>query len=129
MIRKPGKSRTQLMNELQELFNRYIRVRDKGKPCIYCGSKTYSGYHFASAAHYLPVSIAPALRLDTDNVHLAGYDCNVADDRVKYRKNLLVRIGKTRVEALEASAKSLIKLTTPEIEEKITYFKGLLKAA
>lgn len=122
-------SRTRLLNDLQRLFNTYIRKRDHGKPCIYCLKPiSRTGLHVATAGHYIPVSIAGGLRFDTDNVHLAGGDCNVKDDRVAYRRNLVARIGEDRVLVLEARQHSLAKMTTFEIREKITFFKKLLKA-
>lgn len=117
--------RGKLVNQAQRLFNRYIRKRDKGKPCIYCGKPINSGFHGATAGHYLPVSTAESLRFDTDNVHLAGLLCNLHDDRSAYRQNLLLRIGEERVLALEKRQHELVRMTKSEIIDKIELFKRI----
>lgn len=123
---KSAPSRTELINDLQRLFNRYIRQRDSGLPCIYCGKPiTKTGEHVGTAAHYLPVSTSWALRFDPDNVHVAGLVCNMHDNRVKYRENLVKIIGEERVSLLERQQYSLAKMTTGEIVEKIEHFKNL----
>lgn len=121
-------ARTQKLQKLQDVFNKYIRLRDRGKPCIYCGGAVIGFGNFGhspSAAHYMPVSTSEAIRFDTDNVHLAGYTCNQKDDREVYRKNLIERIGKDRVEALERSGRYLAKFTISDLDEKIKYFRKL----
>lgn len=124
---KSEPSRTELVNELQRIFNKFIRERDKGKPCIYCGKDILkSGEHVATAAHYLPVSTSAALRFEPLNVHLAGLICNFNDDRKAYRENLVRRIGDLPVRLLEMRQHSLEKLTREEIVEKIQHFKTLL---
>lgn len=125
LLTKP-QSRTSLLNELQRLFNRYIRKRDKDRHCIYCSKPIEkTGEHCATAGHYLPVSTAAFLRFDTDNVHMAGLICNFRDDREKYRENLVKRIGEDRVKVLEKQQHSLSKMTRQEIVEKIEHFKNL----
>lgn len=120
--------RTEKLKELQLVFNRYIRLRDEGRPCIYCGQPCLKwGEHFPTAGHYMPISTHAHLRFDTDNVHLAGMSCNVIDDRKAYRVNLIARIGLVRVEQLESNRRFLLKLTTPEIVEKITFFRKLCR--
>lgn len=89
----------------QEAFNRYIRKRDAGKPCICCG-KYSSGAAFTGgdwdAGHYRSRGAAPDLRFDERNVHAQLKQCNHrAWDVATYRANLIERIGLAEVEALE----------------------------
>ena len=111
--KKEYRARTMSIGKLialaQREFNRYIRLRDLGKPCISSGRKLVPSEvlrgHSADAGHYRSVGAAPHLRFNEDNCHLQS----VADNRslsgnaVAYRKGLIERIGLARVEALENS--------------------------
>ncbi len=97
-----------LIQDTQRLFNKYIRLRDKGKPCISSGIPYKSDFE---AGHCFPVSTYPGLRFDFDNVH----GQSVKDNRFKdgaqedYLINLYRRIGKERTEALIERAKDYKK--------------------
>ena len=61
-----------LVKKLQPIFNRYIRKRDEGKPCISCGEYTEA----SDAGHFYPVGGFAGLRCDEDNVHAECRFCN-----------------------------------------------------
>lgn len=85
----------------QKYFNAFIRKRDKGQPCISCGSGTPTqASHFYSAGHY------NALRFNEDNVWLACVRCNffLSGNLGEYRKRLEKKIGKERLLALDEQA-------------------------
>lgn len=91
-------SMPKLRSRAGEVFRKYIRERDKGKPCISCGSyNTHDAGHYYSAGHY------PELELNEDNVHLQCVKCNrfLHGNLVEYRKGLLKRIGFVKVEQLD----------------------------
>lgn len=95
----------ELIQEAQNSFNAYIRLRDRGQACICCGSPlTLSavggGY---DAGHYRSTGSASHLRFNEDNVHAQRKYCNrhKAGRAVDYRIGLIQRIGLERVEALE----------------------------
>ena len=90
-------------NLAQKYFNQFIRIRDKGQPCISCQSITFGK---AEAGHYRSIGATRnALRFHEDNCHLQCSQCN--DPRKKsgnivlYRINLLVKIGEERLAFLE----------------------------
>lgn len=100
------KTRSEWMKEAQTAFNRYIRLRDKDKPCICCGaplnlSAVGGGY---DAGHFRSVGSAPHLRFEESNVHAQTKKCNRygAGRAVDYRKGLIDRIGLEAVEKIEA---------------------------
>ena len=72
-------------------FNRYIRLRDKGKPCISCKEyKKLEAGHFYSAGHY------SSLKFNENNVHgQCRYPCNywLSGNLNHYRINIVERIG------------------------------------
>lgn len=100
------KTRSDYMKEAQVEFNRYIRLRDAGKPCICCqqplGTGEVGGAY--DAGHYRSVGSAPHLRFDDRNCHAQTKKCNRygGGRAVDYRMGLIHRIGLAQVEALEA---------------------------
>ena len=117
-------SHSEWLNLFQKVFNAYIRARDKGKPCISCG--TFNGQ--MHAGHYRSVGGAPHLRFNELNVWAQCATCNnhLHGNLIEYRKELINRIGIERVESLENDNKPL-KLSIPEIEEKIKEYKAKTK--
>lgn len=95
------KTKSDWLKEAQVVFNRWIRARDEGRPCISCGNtKPTTKYN---AGHYLSVGAHPALRFIEDNAHLQCEYCNtyLSGNIAKYRPNLIAKIGIERVEWLE----------------------------
>lgn len=123
------KSLPKLKKELQEIFNSYIRIRDKDKVCISCGQpKSYK-----QAGHFYPVKTYDGLRFNEDNCHGECSYCNGFDDMhlLTYRENLKIRIGLTRYCELEMKAKDYkingYKWSRSEILELIEYYKNKIK--
>lgn len=100
------KTRREWMKEAQAAFNRFIRVRDAGKPCICCGRPLQGGSVGGDydCGHYRSVGSAPHLRFVESNAHGQTKFCNRwgAGRAVDYRLGLIERIGLAAVEALEA---------------------------
>lgn len=94
------KTRQQWMGEAQAAFNRWIRARDAGLPCISCGRHHQGQWH---AGHYRSVGSNPALRFDPANVHKQCQPCNthLSGNAIEYRIGLVARIGLAEVERLE----------------------------
>jgi len=94
------KSKSELMKEAQFEFNRYIRLRDKDKPCISCQRFHKGQMH---AGHYISTGAATELRFNEDNCHAQCAPCNnhLSGNPIKYRINLIEKIGIERVERLE----------------------------
>jgi len=100
------KTRRDFLADAQREFNRYIRVRDAGKPCICCGKPLAAGSVGGAydCGHYRSVGSAPHLRFHPDNAHAQNKQCNRwgAGRAVDYRLGLIARIGLEAVEVLEA---------------------------
>jgi Bacteriophage Lambda NinG protein len=97
-----------LKKEAQAAFNKYVRLRDAGKPCISCDAlpPDLSGLHAGrDAGHYRSTGSADHLRFNEDNCHAQCVKCNQwgAGMAVEYRIGLIKRIGLERVEALESN--------------------------
>ena len=88
-----NKNTKQLKDKLVKLFHKFIRERDKDKPCISCGQyTTLQAGHFYSGGHY------SALRFDEDNVHGQCLRCNtllgLIDDNPSFMENIANYLNK-----------------------------------
>tara|TARA_R110000824_G_scaffold327373_1_gene514244 strand:- start:278 stop:868 length:591 start_codon:yes stop_codon:yes gene_type:complete len=94
------KSLGELHKEAQPEFNRYIRLRDRGQPCISCQKHTDRQIH---AGHYFSVGSSPELRYVEANVHAQCSICNnhLSGNQINYRISLIKKIGLSKVEELE----------------------------
>ncbi len=124
---KQLKTRSEWLKELQTIFNRFIRLRDKGLPCVSCGHPD-DGSRQRHASHYKSVGGNPALRFDPLNCHASCSICNnyLSGNLVPYRVELIRRIGLAEVEKLEGPQEPL-KLTIEEIQELIKVYKQKCK--
>jgi len=103
--REKLRTRSEWLRLAQKAFNEYIRVRDRGKPCISCGATqgaTVLGGAF-DAGHYRSTGSAPHLRFHTHNCHAQCVRCNrhLSGNVVEYRKGLVDRCNLEIVERLE----------------------------
>ncbi|GLT13875.1 recombination protein NinG [Vibrio algivorus] len=89
------------LEQAQIQFNRFIRLRDAGKPCISCGRYVEIGK--LDAGHYRSIGAAPELRFNEDNCHGQCRECNgfKSANKSEYRDSLIEKIGLKRVEEIE----------------------------
>jgi hypothetical protein len=111
---------------LQQLVNKYVRMRDIGKPCISC-EKPITGK--TDAGHLFSVGNYPSVRFDLRNIFAQCITCNQFNggNIHEYRKNLINKIGITEFEDLERKAHETRKFSIPEIKEMIQEFKQKIK--
>ena len=111
------------IKRVQTEFNKYIRMRDKGQPCISCGNPMTGLIH---AGHYRSVGAHPELRFHEDNCHAQCVSCNnfKSGNLTEYRSKLITKIGSDRVEWLEGPHEKR-KYTIPELKEMLAHYKGL----
>lgn len=97
------KTRSDHAREAQEQINRYVRLRDSGKPCISCG-KPDDGSHQRHASHYRSVKACPQLRFNLRNIHTSCMQCNshLSGNILEYRIRLVEQKGQAFVEWLES---------------------------
>lgn len=84
----------------QKQVNRYVRLRDRGKPCISCDTEWKPNFQ---AGHWLTTKARPELRFNLDNIAAQCVQCNLfkSGNQQLYRVALVQRIGPERVESLE----------------------------
>ena len=120
-----AKTRAQWLKEAQVAFNRWIRIRDSGRPCISCG-RIHQGQNHAG--HYLSIGARPELRFNEQNVHLQCQPCNthLSGNLVNYRIGLLTKIGAEQVQFLEGPHEPC-HYTIDEIKEIKARYTALCK--
>jgi DNA repair exonuclease SbcCD ATPase subunit len=119
------KTITELANETQTIFNKYVRLRDSHLPCISCKRFHDGQYH---GGHYRTTKAASQLRFNEDNVHKQCAPCNnhLSGNIAEYRINLIKKIGLDRVEALENNNQS-VKWTKEELNELKRIYREKIK--
>lgn len=110
------KSRGDWIREAQTAFNRFIRLRDSGNPCISC-DKPDDGSHQRHASHYRSCGANPELRFNELNVWASCAQCNSmkSGNLLEYRIRLINKIGLDKVDWLEGPHEPL-KLTIDQIK-------------
>lgn len=100
------KTRSDWMKEAQREFNRYVRLRDSGKPCISCGAVLLPGGVGGGydCGHFRSVGSAPHLRFSEGNAHGQCKRCNRYGSGMHsdYRIGLIERLGSLAVDQIES---------------------------
>jgi len=103
------KTRGDYTKEAQAAVNAYIRIRDKGKPCISCnaadtGDKVGGG---RDAGHYISRGARPELRFYTLNIFAQCKRCNryLSGNVANMRIGIINRLSVELVEQVEADHK------------------------
>ena len=116
------KTTSDWMKEAQKVFNQYIRLRDKHKPCVSCESKLGSKY---DAGHYFSSGGHKAVTFDEDNVHGQCVACNQYKhgNLLNYQIGIEKRIGADRLLQLHEKAYQTRKYSADELQELIKKYK------
>ena len=125
------KSISKLKKELDAIFSLYIRLRDATPEglvqCFTCGKVSHykSGMqngHFQSRKHL-------ATRWDEENCQVQCVGCNMfkAGEQYKFSIALDGKYGEGKAEELELLARTIMKVSRIEYEEKISYYGTLVE--
>ena len=124
------KTRQEWIKDAQRWFNKWIRLRDAGQPCISCGNtggndKGLGGHNY-DAGHYRSVGASPELRFEPDNCFKQCVKCNrdMSGNVVNMRIEILKRIGQERLDFIEGSHKPK-KYTIDDLKEIKAKYKSL----
>jgi hypothetical protein len=120
------KTTSDWLKEAQVVFNKYIRERDKHKPCISCGSKLGDKF---DAGHFWSSGGHKAVTFNEDNVHGQCVACNQwkHGNLINYREGLLKRIGEPKYEKLSQLANQTRRYSAEELKEIIKTYKNKIK--
>lgn len=125
-MKKAIKNAADYRNDLQKVFNQWVRLRDKHDGCISCGKPFRAKY---DAGHFFSVGSYPNLRYHVDNCHGQCVHCNheKGGNLTEYRPRLISKIGQEKFDELESMRNQPLKLTTPEIIELIRMYQMAVK--
>lgn len=134
--KKAGKEKAATKKELmtksdwikltQQVFNKYIRLRDKDQPCISCDAPLIGKY---DAGHYYSCGAYPGLRFEELNVHAQCVRCNqhLHSNSTVYSIKLPNRIGDYNFELLKDVRNVPKNYSIPELQELIKTYKQKIK--
>ena len=106
VLKEKLKTLSEYEKDAKETFQKWVRLRDKGLPCISCNNpnpKDWSGGHYFAAGQY------SGFIFDERNCNAqCNTYCNryLSGNLVNYRLGLIARYGKEFVEQLESEANS-----------------------
>lgn len=117
------KTKSDHIRDAQYYFNKYIRMRDKDKPCISCGRGLNK--HNTHASHFYSVGAYPNLRFNEDNVHASCDHCNLHlhGNIAEYSLRLPDRIGLDKFNKLKEIRNKSANYTTEDIKEIVKKYK------
>ena len=109
----------------QQVFNKFIRLRDAGQNCISCNKKPLK----ENAGHFYNANNHWNVRFNELNVHLQCEYCNthLHGNLIEYRTNLINKIGNSEFLILEAESKKTRKFSIDELKDLITVYKAKIK--
>ena len=125
-IKEKLKTKQNYENELQVVFNTFIRWRDQNQNCISCDKPTKGK---CDAGHYFPVGSYKNLRFNESNVHKQCVHCNQHKhgNLNEYTINLPIRIGQERFDALLKERLVNRHYSIPELIELKVVYKSKIK--
>jgi hypothetical protein len=113
------------LKEAQTIFNKYIRLRDKGLNCISCGKpplKKNCGHYYSQGGH-------SNIRFNEDNCHLQCEHCNtyLSGNLLNYQIGIEKRIGAEKLIELQGKAHIEKRWSVDELKEIIKKYKELVR--
>lgn len=127
-FKKKVKSKAKWLEELQAVFNQYVRIRDINEGCISCDKPSnWNGQWHAS--HYYSRGHSSSLRFNLHNVHKSCSVCNshLSGNIGEYKPMIIKKIGLESFEQI-TSIKSDIKSFNIEwIERAIKIARRAIK--
>ena len=122
---KKLKTRSQWLKDAQAIFNKFIRLRDSGLPCIACNKPMMKKIN---ASHYRSVGANPELRFEELNCHSGCEACYtfLSGNIFNHRVNLKLKIGDEKLAWLEGNHEPK-KYTIEQIQEIIKHYRLKVK--
>lgn len=101
--RKEENTVKSLLLQVRTYCHKYIRLRDKGKPCISCGCAYKDNFH---AGHYYKAELYSSLKFNEFNINGQCVKCNIRleGNLNGYSLNLPNRITESQFNKLNKSA-------------------------
>jgi hypothetical protein len=126
-IKEKLMTKSDYLNIAQKVFNTYIRLRDKDKPCVSCDKPLKP--NDINASHYYSVGSSPNLRFNENNVHNSCIRCNkeLHGNIAEYSIRLPLRIGKENFEQLIQDRNKASLYSINDVKEIISKYRQKIK--
>jgi NinG protein len=128
VMRKESKSLSELKALARQVFQTWVRMRDKDLPCISSGVTTCTQW---DASHYFKAEVFTGLIFEPMNCNKQrSYDNQYLDGNlIEYRKGMIAKYGEAAVESLEARANlsRVKKYTREHYQEIISVYRSKIK--
>lgn len=100
---KERKGLTTLLESVKKVCHNYIKLRDRYKPCISCGTQWHEDFH---AGHFYKAELFSTLKFNEYNINGQCVQCNLRKEGNlnDYALNLPKRIGDTKYKVLKVKA-------------------------
>ena len=116
------KTTSEFVKEAQKWVNRFVRLRDKDKGCVSCGTPLVGKY---DAGHFFSAGGHGSVRFDLRNINA---QCVYEHGNLfNYHKELLKRIGSKEFNNLELQSNGVHKHDKEELKQLIKEFKQKCK--
>lgn len=118
------------LHALKEMVHSFVRIRDRGKPCISCKRPWNPNFQ---AGHYFKAELYSWIKFHLHNINGQCPHCNLEleGNPLEYGKNLPDRIGKENFDALvrlsHKSAGNRFKWDLQELREEQQKVKEIIK--
>ena len=121
------KTNSDYVRELQVIFNKFIRTRDKDKGCISCEKPLNTKF---DAGHFYSTGSYPELRFNEDNVFGQCVHCNQHrhGNLIEYGERLHTRIGLVKIVRLKELINIPKKYTIDELKGLKVMYRIKIKA-
>ena len=116
------KTTSEFVKEAQKWVNKFVRLRDKDKGCISCGTPLVGKY---DAGHFFSAGGHGSVRFDLRNINAQCVYCNQYEhgNLYNYHKNLITKIGNENFKRLELKSHKIKKYTKDELRVMIKTYK------
>jgi hypothetical protein len=129
--RKKAKLKAELMTVqdyikiAQQVFNKFIRLRDAGENCISCNKPALK----ENAGHFYNANNHWNVRFNEHNVNLQCEYCNtyLHGNLIEYRENLILKIGFYKFCILKEESSKTRKFSIDELKDLINVYKAKIK--
>ena len=120
---------TTILDSVEQICHKYIRLRDEGKPCAACGAPYSSDFQ---ASHCYKAELYSSLRFNEFNIHGGCIGCNIYKDGNidVYKVRLPMIIGEAKAEELRLLAsrdQNNFKWDREELKRIKEYYKLKIK--
>ena len=128
--RKNNKSLSYLIQNTINICHKYIRLRDKEKPCISCGQDWHDDFQ---AGHFYKAELYSSLKFDETNINGQCPKCNLflEGNESGYRVGIINRYSKGFLSLLDSKAllekKQGFKWDRTKLNKIQQYYKNKLK--